>query len=102
MAHRRFDLNWLCLTELSFDKVNHIPVSQRTPGFRAVACYDGTEISAESAFELLKVFSSDERETTSRSISQQEVRTARDEFEVIPDSDNVSIYMPPAFMPIPF
>lgn len=88
MTHRRFDLNWLCLTEISFDKVKHIPVSQRTPGFRAVACYDGTEISAESAFELLKVFSSDERETTLRRIAQQEIRTARE--EVIPDSDDDS------------
>jgi hypothetical protein len=54
---RRFTLRWLSVDELSFDRAKHIPVSARTPGFRAVACYDGTEISALSAFELLKAYS---------------------------------------------
>jgi hypothetical protein len=69
-------VNRICLTEISFDKVKHIPVSQKTPGFRAVACHDGTEISAESAFELLKVFSSEEREALLRRAGQHETMTA--------------------------
>ncbi|KAI8622929.1 kinase-like protein [Xylariaceae sp. FL1651] len=65
----RFTLDWLCLTELPFQGVKHIPVSSRTPGFRAIACYDGTEISAPSAFELLKAFSNTERERLSSTIT---------------------------------
>jgi hypothetical protein len=72
-------VDWLCLTELSFDKVKHIPISQRTPGFRAIACFDGTEISAESAFELLKAFSTEERETLLRRSGHGETRTASDD-----------------------
>jgi hypothetical protein len=63
---RRFDVDWLCLTEISFDKVKTIPVRQSTPGFRAVACYDGTEISADSAFRLLRAISAEEREAVLR------------------------------------
>jgi hypothetical protein len=51
-------------------------VSQGTPGYRAVACYDGTEISAESSFELLKAFSTEERETLLRRAGHDETRTA--------------------------
>ncbi|KAK0719030.1 kinase-like domain-containing protein [Apiosordaria backusii] len=57
----RFTLTWLSHTELSFDLVKHVPVKETTPGFRAVACYDGTEISPGSAFELLRVYSAEER-----------------------------------------
>ena len=56
MAYRRFTLNWLCLDELSFDRVKNVPVRVKTPGFRVIACYDGTQISPVSAFELLKAF----------------------------------------------
>jgi hypothetical protein len=63
---RRFDVDWLCLTEISFDKVKTIPVRQSTPGYRAVACYDGTEISADSAFRLLRAISAEEREAVLR------------------------------------
>jgi len=54
-------------------------VSRKTPGFRAVACYDGTEISAESAYELLKAISSEERETQLRSAGQLETMTIEDD-----------------------
>ncbi|KAK4639880.1 hypothetical protein QC761_700980 [Podospora bellae-mahoneyi] len=57
----RFTLAWLSHTELSFDLVSHVPVKETTPGFRAIACYDGTEISPGSAYELLRVFSAAER-----------------------------------------
>ncbi|KAK0663946.1 putative serine/threonine-protein kinase [Cercophora samala] len=57
----RFTLAWLSHTELSFDLVNHVPVKETTPGFRAIACYDGTEISPGSAYELLRVYSAEER-----------------------------------------
>jgi len=53
-------------------------VSQKSPGFRAIACYDGTEISTVSAFELLKAFSSEEQETLLRRARQPETITARD------------------------
>ncbi|KAI0202425.1 kinase-like protein [Astrocystis sublimbata] len=62
----RFTLNWLSLAELPFAGVKHVPVSSRTPGFRAIACYDGTEISAPSAFELLQAYSTRERELVSQ------------------------------------
>ncbi|KAJ8124518.1 hypothetical protein O1611_g9122 [Lasiodiplodia mahajangana] len=65
----RFTLRWLCLTELPFAGVRHVPVSSRTPGFRAIACYDGTEISAPSAFELLQAYSAREREALPQLIS---------------------------------
>ncbi|KAJ2998563.1 hypothetical protein NUW58_g282 [Xylaria curta] len=65
----RFTLNWLCLTELPFAGVRNVPVSSRTPGFRAIACYDGTEISAPSAFELLQAYSAREREYASQLVS---------------------------------
>ncbi|KAJ3577490.1 hypothetical protein NPX13_g3077 [Xylaria arbuscula] len=58
----RFTLNWLCLTELPFAGVKHVPVKSTTPGFRAISCYDGTEISAPSAFEILKAYTVVERE----------------------------------------
>jgi hypothetical protein len=61
------------LTELSFDKVKHIPVSQKTPGFRAISCYDGTEISTTSAFELLKAFSAEERKQLRERVGQLDV-----------------------------
>ncbi|KAK4171416.1 putative serine/threonine-protein kinase [Triangularia setosa] len=57
----RFTLTWLSHTELSFDLVNHVPVKESTPGFRAIACYDGTEISPGSAYELLRAYSAEER-----------------------------------------
>ena len=55
-------MDWLCLTEISFDRVKHLPVKPTSGNYRAIACYDGTEICTESAFEMLKVFSSQERE----------------------------------------
>ncbi|KAH7143414.1 kinase-like domain-containing protein [Dactylonectria macrodidyma] len=67
----RFTLEWLCLVELSFDRVKHIPVKETTPKFLAISCYDGTEIVASSAYELLKEFSSAERdEQTQRLLTQ--------------------------------
>lgn len=65
----RFTLNWLSHTELSFDRVKHVPVKESTPGFRAVACYDGTEISRGSAWELLRAYSSEERAWRAHAIS---------------------------------
>ncbi|KAI0400646.1 kinase-like protein [Xylaria palmicola] len=65
----RFTLRWLCLTELPFAGVRHVPVSSKTPGFRAIACYDGTEISVPSAFELLQAYTAREREQASHLIS---------------------------------
>ncbi|KAK6503323.1 hypothetical protein TWF481_008346 [Arthrobotrys musiformis] len=58
----RYALNWICLTELPFARVKNVPVSAKTPNWRAIACYDGTEISAPSAYELLKAFSAEEWE----------------------------------------
>ena len=52
-------MDWLSFNEVSFDRVKHVPVSEKTPGFRAIACYDGTEISPPSAFELLRAFASE-------------------------------------------
>jgi len=72
-------VDWLCLTEIPYDKVKHIPVSGKTPGFRAIACYDGTEISAESAFELLKAFSSEDRDIQLRSAGQEEATISMDD-----------------------
>ncbi|KAK5637118.1 hypothetical protein RRF57_012830 [Xylaria bambusicola] len=60
----RFTLNWLCLSELPFEGVRHVPVKSTTPGFRAISCYDGTEISAPSAFELLQAYTAREREVS--------------------------------------
>ncbi|KAF2098974.1 hypothetical protein NA57DRAFT_76208 [Rhizodiscina lignyota] len=60
-----FTLDWICFNELPFSKVKHVPISQRKPGFRAISCFDGTEVSAPSAFELLKAFSDEESETLS-------------------------------------
>lgn len=57
-AHRRFTLERLCLDELPFDRVSRVPARASTPGFRAIACYDGTEISAASAYEPLQAFTS--------------------------------------------
>ncbi|KAK4447956.1 putative serine/threonine-protein kinase [Podospora aff. communis PSN243] len=57
----RFSITWLTHTEISFDLVKHVPVKESTPGFRAIACHDGTEISPGSAFELLRVYSAEER-----------------------------------------
>ncbi|KAF3919244.1 hypothetical protein AA313_de0208621 [Arthrobotrys entomopaga] len=58
----RYDLDWICLTELPFARVKHIPVSAKTPKWRAIGCYDGTEISKQSAYELFKAFSTEEWE----------------------------------------
>lgn len=44
-------------------------MSEKTPGFRAIACYDGTEIAATSAFELMKAFSAQEREQLSATVT---------------------------------
>ncbi|RYC64169.1 hypothetical protein CHU98_g2025 [Xylaria longipes] len=74
----RFTLNWLSLTELPFAGVKHVPVSSRTPGFRAIACYDGTEISAPSAFELLQAYSTREREVASQLASPPATVTPMD------------------------
>ncbi|KAI0436740.1 kinase-like protein [Xylaria telfairii] len=74
----RFTLNWLSLTELPFVGVKHVPVSSRTPGFRAIACYDGTEISAPSAFELLQAYSVRERENASQLASPPATATPMD------------------------
>jgi hypothetical protein len=60
--HRRYTVNWICLTELRFEKVKKIPVSQRSPGYRAIGCYDGTEISAQSGYKVLRAFSAEEEE----------------------------------------
>lgn len=57
-AHGRFTPGWLCLDELPFDRVSRVPVRESTPGFRAIACYDGIEMSAASAYELLQAFTS--------------------------------------------
>jgi hypothetical protein len=57
----RFMMEWLSHAVLSFDLVKHVPVKETTPGFRAIACYDGTEISRGSAWELLRAYSAEER-----------------------------------------
>jgi hypothetical protein len=56
----RFTLTWLSHRELTFDRVKHVPVKESTPGFRAIACYDRTEISKGSAWELLRAYSAEE------------------------------------------
>ncbi|KAK6339742.1 hypothetical protein TWF718_009136 [Orbilia javanica] len=56
----RYALEWICITELPFARVKNVPVSAKTPNWRAIACYDGTEISALSAYEILKAFSAEE------------------------------------------
>ncbi|KAK4107344.1 kinase-like protein [Canariomyces notabilis] len=57
----RFMMEWLSHAVLSFDLVKHVPVKETTPRFRAIACYDGTEISRGSAWELLRAYSAEER-----------------------------------------
>lgn len=57
----RFTLEWLSHAELPFDDVKHVPVKESTPGFRAISCYDGTQISRGSAWELLRAYSAEER-----------------------------------------
>ncbi|KAI1302523.1 kinase-like protein [Xylaria venustula] len=74
----RFTLNWLTLTELPFAGVKHVPVKSTTPGFRAISCYDGTEISAPSAFELLQAYTAREREEASQLISPPATATPMD------------------------
>ncbi|KAG9239394.1 calcium/calmodulin-dependent protein kinase [Amylocarpus encephaloides] len=74
----RFTVDWLCLTEVSFDKTKTIPVSQKSPGFRAIACYDGTEVSALSGYELLKAFSSEESDVLARRANQSDAMSLDD------------------------
>ncbi|KAI0965629.1 kinase-like protein [Xylaria arbuscula] len=74
----RFTLNWLSMTELPFAGVKHVPVKSTTPGFRAISCYDGTEISAPSAFELLQAYTAREREEASQLISPPATATPMD------------------------
>lgn len=57
----RLTLEWLSLIELPFDGVKHVPVKESTPGFRAISCYDGTQISRGSAWELFRAYSAEER-----------------------------------------
>ncbi|KAH6617484.1 kinase-like domain-containing protein [Chaetomium tenue] len=57
----RFTMEWLSLVELPFDGVKHVPVKESTPGFRAISCYDGTQISRGSAWELFRAYSAEER-----------------------------------------
>ncbi|KAI0811653.1 kinase-like protein [Xylaria sp. FL0064] len=74
----RFTLDWLCLTELPFVGVKHVPVKSTTPGFRAISCFDGTEISASSAFELLRAYTAREREEVSQLASPPATVTPMD------------------------
>ncbi|KAI1273132.1 kinase-like protein [Xylaria sp. FL0933] len=74
----RFTLDWLCLTELPFVGVKHVPVKSTTPGFRAISCFDGTEISASSAFELLRAYTAMEREEVSQLASPPATVTPMD------------------------
>ena len=53
-------MEWLSHKELSFDHVKHVPVKETTPGWRAIGCYDGTEISKGSAWELMRAYSAEE------------------------------------------
>ncbi|RWA10238.1 hypothetical protein EKO27_g4887 [Xylaria grammica] len=85
----RFTLNWLCLTELPFAGVKHVPVKSTTPGFRAIACYDGTEISASSAFELLKAYTAREREEASQLASPPATATPMD-IDTVPPSSSLA------------
>src|SRR5690349_14296596 len=62
----RFTLEWLSHAELSFDRVKHVPVKESTPGFRAISCYDGQEISRGSAWELLRAYSAEESVANAR------------------------------------
>ncbi|KAK6533717.1 hypothetical protein TWF694_002648 [Orbilia ellipsospora] len=62
----RYDLDWICLNELPFARVKHVPVSSKTPNWRAIGCYDGTEISPQSAYELFKAFSTEAWEQQAR------------------------------------
>lgn len=62
--HRRFSLTWLTHTEISYDLVKYVPVKESTPNYMAVACVDGTRISPGSAFEILRVYSAEERRET--------------------------------------
>ncbi|KAI1351473.1 kinase-like protein [Xylaria sp. FL0043] len=74
----RFTLDWLCLTELPFVGVKHVPVKSTTPGFRAISCFDGTEISASSAFELLRAYTAMERGEVSQLASPPATVTPMD------------------------
>jgi hypothetical protein len=66
LANRRFTLDWISLTEVSFDIVNHIPVSETSGKYRAISCYDGTDIP------IIKILprGQDYEETGSRMISR--------------------------------
>ena len=59
-VYRRFTLRWLCLNELSFEGVKNVPVSLGK-SYRAIACFDATEICPESGYELLRAYSEDHR-----------------------------------------
>ncbi|TGJ80500.1 hypothetical protein E0Z10_g8265 [Xylaria hypoxylon] len=82
----RFTLNWLSLTELPFEGVKHVPVKSTTPGYRAIACYDGTEISASSAFKLLEAYTAREREEAPQLVSPPATVTPMDADTVSPSS----------------
>ncbi|KAF3934307.1 hypothetical protein ABW19_dt0207196 [Dactylella cylindrospora] len=64
----RFRVRWICFTELPFVGVKTVPIAPKTPGYRAISCFDGTEIVPGSAFELLKAFSVEEREQRMRAL----------------------------------
>ena len=71
------------MTEVSFDKIKSIPVSPRSPGFRAIACYDGTEIAPESAYELLKAFSAEEMEAQTGRDGRPGTHTLREDATMV-------------------
>jgi hypothetical protein len=70
----RFTLEWLSFTELPFEGVKHVPVKETTPGFRAISCFDGQEISRGSAWELLRAYSAEERRLNVRASYTSEDR----------------------------
>jgi hypothetical protein len=94
-THRRFTVEWLCLTELPFSRVRNVPVKPQTPLFLAFRCFDGTEIAASSAFSLLQAFSTVEREVEADSVAQQVLVGAHSPMEmdtvVLPSSATPSV-----------
>jgi hypothetical protein len=61
-ANRRFTLDWVCLNQLSFDAIKHVPAHLGKSRL-AVAVMDGQEICAEAGYEFLRAYSQRDRES---------------------------------------
>ncbi|KAF2499006.1 kinase-like protein [Lophium mytilinum] len=58
--HGRFTVDWVCLNELSFDRIKGVP-AYLGKGRLAVAVMDGQAICPESGYEILRAYSEEDR-----------------------------------------